>query len=74
VQVTRVAWCGYHHHHVVGGESPVMHHAGHHPFLAQPAEVRDLILLRQRRALDEAGLDPDAAEERSADVVEHYRQ
>jgi hypothetical protein len=31
-------------------------------------------LLRQRRALREAGLNPDAAESRSADVVEHYQQ
>ena len=31
-------------------------------------------LLRQRRALDEAGLDPDAAAERPADVVERYEQ
>jgi len=31
-------------------------------------------LLRQRRALDEAGLDPDAAAERPADVVERYQQ
>ena len=31
-------------------------------------------LLRQRRALHDAGGDPDAAEVRSADVVEHYRQ
>jgi Protein of unknown function (DUF2630) len=31
-------------------------------------------LLRQRRALRGAGLDPDAAEERPADVVEGYEQ
>jgi hypothetical protein len=31
-------------------------------------------LLRQRRALSKAGLDPDAAEERPADVVERYWQ
>jgi hypothetical protein len=31
-------------------------------------------LLRQRRALDDAGLDPDAARERPPDVVEHYEQ
>jgi len=31
-------------------------------------------LLRQRRALREAGLNPDAAETRSSDVVEHYQQ
>ena len=31
-------------------------------------------LLRQRRALAEAGLDPDAAAERAADVVERYEQ
>jgi hypothetical protein len=31
-------------------------------------------LLRQRRARDEFGLDPDDAEARSADTVEHYRQ
>ena len=31
-------------------------------------------LLRQRRALRNAGLDPDAAEERPADVVEGYWQ
>ena len=31
-------------------------------------------LLRQRRALEEFGLDPDEASARSADVVEHYRQ
>ena len=31
-------------------------------------------LLRQRRALDEAGLDPDAARVRDADVVEGYQQ
>jgi Protein of unknown function (DUF2630) len=31
-------------------------------------------LLRQRRALREAGLDPDAASARDADVVEHYEQ
>ena len=31
-------------------------------------------LLRQRRALREAGRDPDDADARSADVVEHYQQ
>ncbi len=31
-------------------------------------------LLRQRRALRNAGLDPNAAEARPADVVEHYEQ
>ena len=31
-------------------------------------------LLRQRRALRDAGLDTDAAHVRDADVVEHYRQ
>ena len=31
-------------------------------------------LLRQRRARREAGLDPDSAEERPADVVEGYQQ
>ena len=31
-------------------------------------------LLRQRRALREAGLDPDAASARDPDVVEHYEQ
>ena len=31
-------------------------------------------LLRQRRALRDAGLDPDAASARDADVVEHYEQ
>ena len=31
-------------------------------------------LLRQRRALRSAGGDPDAAELRDADTVEHYRQ
>ena len=31
-------------------------------------------LLRQRRALRESGLDPDDAQPRSADVVEHYQQ
>lgn len=31
-------------------------------------------LLRQRRALREAGLDPNAATERSDEVVEHYEQ
>ncbi len=31
-------------------------------------------LLRQRRAYREAGLDPDAAQERDAAVVEHYQQ
>jgi hypothetical protein len=31
-------------------------------------------LLRQRRARRSAGLDPDAAEERSAGVVENYEQ
>lgn len=31
-------------------------------------------LLRQRRALREAGLDPDAAGERSEEVVEKYWQ
>jgi hypothetical protein len=31
-------------------------------------------LLRQRRALAETGLDPEAAAERSADVVERYQQ
>jgi Protein of unknown function (DUF2630) len=31
-------------------------------------------LLRQRRARRSSGLDPDDAEVRSADVVEHYRQ
>jgi Protein of unknown function (DUF2630) len=31
-------------------------------------------LLRQRRALRESGGDPDAAEVRRAEVVEHYEQ
>jgi Protein of unknown function (DUF2630) len=31
-------------------------------------------LLRQRRALREAGLDPDAARVRDEDTVEHYKQ
>jgi Protein of unknown function (DUF2630) len=31
-------------------------------------------LLRQRRALHEAGLDPEAAQARPEDVVENYRQ
>jgi hypothetical protein len=31
-------------------------------------------LLRQRRAKEEFGLDPDDAEVRSADTVEHYEQ
>ena len=31
-------------------------------------------LLRQRRARREAGQDPDAAELRQAEVVEHYEQ
>ena len=31
-------------------------------------------LLRQRRALSNAGLDPDTAVERPADVVEGYQQ
>jgi hypothetical protein len=31
-------------------------------------------LLRQRRAKEEAGLDPEDAEVRSADTVERYRQ
>lgn len=31
-------------------------------------------LLRQRRALREAGLDPEAATTRSPEVVEHYEQ
>jgi Protein of unknown function (DUF2630) len=31
-------------------------------------------LLRQRRARRNAGLDPDEAEVRPADTVEHYRQ
>jgi hypothetical protein len=31
-------------------------------------------LLRQRRALRNAGLDPSSAEERPADVVEGYQQ
>ena len=31
-------------------------------------------LLRQRRAYREAGLDPNAAQARDADVVEHYQQ
>jgi hypothetical protein len=31
-------------------------------------------LLRQRRAKREFGLDPDEAQARSADTVEHYRQ
>jgi hypothetical protein len=31
-------------------------------------------LLRQRRAQEEFGLNPDSSEIRSADVVEHYQQ
>lgn len=31
-------------------------------------------LLRQRRALRRAGRDPDQAEERPAETVEHYQQ
>jgi Protein of unknown function (DUF2630) len=31
-------------------------------------------LLRQRRALREAGLDPDAAHVRDEETVEHYKQ
>jgi len=30
-------------------------------------------LLRQRRAREEFGLDPDGASERDADTVEHYK-
>lgn len=43
----------------------------------QAAEVRlDQLwdLLRQRRALRSAGADPDAAQLRPEDVVEHYQQ
>ena len=31
-------------------------------------------LLRQRRALRDAGADPESASARDADIVEHYRQ
>ena len=31
-------------------------------------------LLRQRRALEESGLDPDGAAPRDANTVEHYQQ
>ena len=31
-------------------------------------------LLRQRRAYREAGLDPEAAQARPEDIVEHYQQ
>jgi hypothetical protein len=31
-------------------------------------------LLRQRRALREAGLDPEVARVRDTDIVEHYQQ
>ena len=31
-------------------------------------------LLRQRRALDQAGLDPEAAQVRDAHIVEQYEQ
>ncbi|MBV9312628.1 MAG: DUF2630 family protein [Pseudonocardia sp.] len=49
---------------------------------AQAQQVRSLEvqldqcwdLLRQRRARRAAGLDPDEARARDADVVEHYRQ
>ena len=40
----------------------------------QPAVSRMTHLLRRRRALREAGLDPDMAEVRPAQMVENYEQ
>jgi hypothetical protein len=59
-------------------------HAGEHGGIdetqrARLAEVKVSLdqlwdLLRQRRALRHAGLDPDVAKERSPSTVEHYKQ
>lgn len=57
-------------------------HVGHGLSEAERARMDELAvqldrywdLLRQRDARRRAGLDPDAAQERSADVVEGYRQ
>ena len=55
---------------------------GHHPTDAERQRLAEIEvaldqcwdLLRQRRARRSAGLDPDDAEVRDADVVEHYKQ
>ena len=49
------------------------------PDAARLQRVEELLdqcwdLLRQRRALRDAGGDPEAADARPADVVEHYQQ
>ena len=58
------------------------HTGGEEMTAAEHERLRDLEvaldqcwdLLRQRRARRAVGSDPDAADERSGDVVEHYQQ
>jgi hypothetical protein len=69
---------------LVAEEHRLMERAGHEGGLQDPERERLATikveldrywdLLRQRKALEEFGLDPDAARIRSADTVEHYRQ
>ena len=58
-----------------GGRDEGLGAADHERLQAIQVELdRYWDLLRQRRALGESGLDPDAARLRSADVVEGYLQ
>jgi predicted nuclease with TOPRIM domain len=58
-----------------GGSEHGLDEAGHRRLEEIRVELdRYWDLLRQRDARRRAGLDPDTAQERSADVVEGYRQ
>jgi hypothetical protein len=68
---------------LVNEENTLWEHEGHsHHTEADKARLAEIKvqldrawdLMRQRRAREEFGLDPDSATERSEDVVEHYRQ
>lgn len=58
----------------LGGEEGGLTPSEHERLAAVRVELDRLWdLLRQRRALRNAGLDPDEASERDADTVEHYK-
>jgi hypothetical protein len=59
----------------LGGEEGGLTPAEHERLAAVRVELDRLWdLLRQRRALRDAGLNPEEAEERDADTVEHYKR
>ena len=68
---------------LVAEEQRLYEHEGHGELEPEDSRRLDEIavaldrcwdLLRQRRARREFGLDPDEAQARSADTVEHYQQ